>query len=113
MHPEFFEDEMLSLSTIALVLTIVSHYIFSLLIVLANGFRVQIENNLDEWVTGEHISVAFSQTAYEQKYIAHLKRLKDFDERTKESGIVPRIRKHLLKMGRYVITKLKRSLFLI
>ena len=62
----------------------------------------QIENNLDEWVTGEHISVAFSQTAYEQKYLAHIKRLKDFDERTKEANILPRIRKHLLKMARYV-----------
>jgi len=27
MHPEFFEDEMLSLTTIALVLTIVSLYV--------------------------------------------------------------------------------------
>jgi Domain of unknown function (DUF6532) len=61
---------------------------------------VQIENNLDEWVTGEHVSVAFSQNAYEQKYLAHVKRLKDFDERTNES-IVPRIRKHMLKMARY------------
>ena len=62
----------------------------------------QIENNLDEWVTGEHISVAFSQTAYEQKYLAHIKRLNDFDKRTKEANIVPWIRKHLLKMARYV-----------
>ena len=31
---------------------------------MANVFRVQIENNLDEWVTGEHISIAFSQTAW-------------------------------------------------
>ena len=46
--------------------------------------------------------MAFTQIAYEQKYLAHLKRLKDFDERTKESNIVPRIRKHLLKMVRYV-----------
>lgn len=78
-----------------------------LLIVTANGFRVQIENNLDEWVTGEHVSVAFSQSTYEQKYLAHLKRLKDFDERTKESNIVPRIRRHLLKMARYVTMNLK------
>ena len=69
---------------------------------MANGFRMQIENNLDEWVTGEHVSVAFSQNAYEQKYLVHVKRLKDFDERTKDSNIVSRIRKHLLKMARYV-----------
>lgn len=71
---------------------------------MAKGIRVQIENNLDEWVTGEHVSVAFSQTAYEQKYLTHLKRLKDFNERTMESDIVPRIRKHLLKLARYMTT---------
>jgi hypothetical protein len=32
--------------------------------------------------------------------------LKDFDERTKGSNIVPRIRKHLLKMARYVTRNL-------
>ena len=69
---------------------------------ITNEFRVQIENNLDEWVTGKQVSVAFLQTAYEQKYLTHLKRLKDFNKRTRESNIVPRIRKHLLKMGRYV-----------
>jgi len=74
-----------------------------------HSFKLQIENNLDEWVTGEHISVAFSQTAYEQKYLAHLKRLNDFDEKTKESNIMPRLRKHLLKMARSVGTKHKCS----
>jgi hypothetical protein len=68
-------------------------------------FCAQIENNLDEWVTGEHVTVAFSQNTYEQKYLAHLNRLKDFDEKTKESNIIPRLRKHLLKMARYVIIK--------
>jgi hypothetical protein len=68
-------------------------------------FCAQIENNLDEWVTGEHVTVAFSQNTYEQKYLAHIKRLKAFDEKTKESNIMPRIRKHLLKMARYVIIK--------
>ena len=91
----------MSLTTIALVLTVVSQLVFSFLIT-AHGFRVQIENNLDEWVTGEHVSVAFSQNAYEQKFLAHVKRLKDFDARTKEANIVPRIRRHLLKMARYV-----------
>ena len=68
-------------------------------------FCVQIENNLDEWVTGEHVTIAFSQNAYEQKYLAHIKRLKDFEEKTNESNIRPRLRKHLLKMARYVIIK--------
>ena len=76
-------------------------------------FQVQIENNLDEWVTGELVAVAFSQSAYEQKYLAHVKHLKDFDEKTKESNIVTWLRKHLLKMVRYVSTKRERSPYLI
>ena len=68
--------------------------------ITAKEFRVQIENNLDKWVTGEHVSVAFSQTAYEQKYVSHLKHLEDFNEKTKELDIIPQIRKHLLKMER-------------
>ena len=74
---------------------------------MAHGFRVQIENNLDEWVTGEHVSVPFSQNAHENKYTTHLKHLKDFDARTKDANIVPRIRKHLLRMVRYVIMLMK------
>ena len=99
VHPEFFEDEMMSLSMIGLVLTIVSPLSF-FFVIAAHVICVQIENNLDEWVTGEHVSVPFTQAAYEQKYDAHLKRLKDFEERTKDSDIMPRIRKHLLKMAR-------------
>ena len=91
---------MLSMAMIALVLTVVS--LFKLGLFTAHGFRVQIENNLDEWVTGEHVPVPFSQNTYEQKYLAHVKRLKDFDTRTKEANILPRIRRHLLKMARYV-----------
>ena len=78
---------MLLLSTIALVLTVVSPCIWVPL--CGHGFKFQIENNLDEWVTGEHVPVAFSQNVYEQKYLAHLKHLKDFDEKTKESNIMP------------------------
>ena len=94
---------MLSMSTIALVLTVVGLFMlwFSFRFT-AHGLRVQIENNLDEWITGEHVPVPFSQNTYEQKYLAHVKRLKDFDARTKEANIVPRIRRHLLKMARYV-----------
>ena len=54
--------------------------------------------------------MAFSQTAYEQKYLVHLKHLKDFEEKTKDSNIVPRIRKHLLKMGRYITFKSKKKM---
>ena len=47
-----------------------------------------------------HNLVAFSQNAYQPKYLANLKCLTDFDEKTKEANIVPRLRKHMLKMAR-------------
>ena len=50
-----------------------------------------------------HTPVAFSQNAYQPKYLANLKRLMDFDEKTKEANIVPRLQKHMLKMARYVL----------
>ncbi|KDR74233.1 hypothetical protein GALMADRAFT_141307 [Galerina marginata CBS 339.88] len=80
-NPEFSEDGKLPMVTIALILTLV-------------------ENNLDEWVTGEHADVPFTANAYKQKYLSHLKRLTEFDEKTREADIVPRLCTHLLKMAR-------------
>ena len=37
----------------------------------------QIKNNLNEWVTGEHIDVAFTAAAYKTKYRTHLKHITD------------------------------------
>ncbi|KIJ90071.1 hypothetical protein K443DRAFT_117147 [Laccaria amethystina LaAM-08-1] len=82
VNPEFSENEELSLVTLALVLTV-------------------IDNCLDEWQTGEHVDVQFSAAAYKNKFIAHLKRLEDFAEKTKDANIVSRLRKHLLKMAKY------------
>jgi len=39
-------------------------------------------------ITSEHVSVAFSQNAYEPKF-AHVKRLKDFDKRMRKSKSYP------------------------
>ncbi|KIK04876.1 hypothetical protein K443DRAFT_4235 [Laccaria amethystina LaAM-08-1] len=68
VNPEFSENEELSLVTLALVLTV-------------------IDNCLDEWQTGEHVDVQFSAAAYKNKFIAHLKRLEDFAEKTKDANI--------------------------
>jgi len=62
----------------------------------------QIENNLDEWVTGEHVDVLFSANAYKKKYHSHLKRLTDFDEKTCNADIIPRLCMHLLKMAQCI-----------
>ncbi|KAF8960234.1 hypothetical protein BDZ97DRAFT_1905964 [Flammula alnicola] len=81
IHPEFSEDGMLSMATIAFVQTV-------------------IENNLDEWVTGEHVDVPFTATAYKAKYRAHLNHIMDFEKKTREADIIPRLLTHMLKAAR-------------
>ena len=39
---------------------------------------MQIENILDEWVTGAHVSIDFSEKLYKEKYLDHLHLLQDF-----------------------------------
>jgi len=67
------------------------------------SYSNQIDNCLDEWQTGEHVDVQFSAAAYKNKFTAHLKRLEDFTEKTKDANIVSRLHKHLLKMAKYVL----------
>ncbi|KAF8970182.1 hypothetical protein BDZ97DRAFT_1652999 [Flammula alnicola] len=81
IHPEFSEDDMLPKATIAFVQTV-------------------IENNLDEWVTGEHVDVPFTATAYKAKYRTHLKRITDFEKKTSDADIIPRLLRHMLKVAR-------------
>ena len=64
---------------------------------------IQIENNLDEWITGEHIDVPFTATAYKAKYCAHLKFIMDFKKKTHEANIILRLLKHMFKQAQYVI----------
>jgi hypothetical protein len=54
---------------------------------------------LDEWVTGEHVDVPFTTTAYKPKFRAHLKRLMDFEKKTREADIIPRLQKYMLKQA--------------
>lgn len=58
---------------------------------------------MDEWQTGEHIDVPFTAVAYKARFNQHLKQLIEFDKKTKESDIVPRLLKHMLKMARQVV----------
>jgi hypothetical protein len=62
--------------------------------------KLQIENNFDEWVTGEHVDVPFTSTTYKAKYQAHLKRITDFEKKTCEADIMPRLLRHMLKGAR-------------
>ena len=41
-------------------------------------------------------------TAYKAKFHAHLKRITEFDKKTREENIVPRLLKYVLKVARWV-----------
>lgn len=81
IHPEFSENNALPMATMAFVQTV-------------------IENNLDEWVTGDHVDVPFTATAYKTKYHAHLKFIMDFEKKTRDADIIPRLLRHMLKVAR-------------
>lgn len=58
---------------------------------------LQVECCLDELQTGEHVDVPFSANVYQPRFVAILQMLLDFDKKTKDANIVPRLCKHLLK----------------
>ena len=60
----------------------------------------QTENCIDEWQTGEHVDVQFTATAYKHKFNAHLKQIIEFEKKTQESEIIPRLLKHILKLAK-------------
>lgn len=60
----------------------------------------QIKNNLDKWLTSEHVDVPFTATAYKAKYNAHLKFITDFEKKTHEANIILQLLKYMLKMAR-------------
>jgi hypothetical protein len=100
VHPEFSENNVLPMATIAFVLTVVGFQVASESFSLYLFYFFQIENNFDEWITGEHIDVPFTAAAYREKYRAHLKRITDFEKKTREANIIPRLLRHMLKSAR-------------
>ena len=54
-------------------------------------------------MTGEHVDVPFTAAAYKEKYRTHLKRIKDFETKTREANIIPRLLRHMLKAARFVL----------
>ncbi|TEB21572.1 hypothetical protein FA13DRAFT_1642615 [Coprinellus micaceus] len=79
--PAFSRDNSIPLPTIALVFT-------------------AIEAILDNWVTGEWKDSDFSAEVYRPKFDRHLWMLKDFEVKTSEAKILPRLRTHLLTKAR-------------
>ena len=99
IHPEFSENDIIPMATVAFVLTVVS---FKLIYINISFIFYQIENNFDEWVTGEHNDVPFTAAAYKEKYCAHLKRITEFEKKTRDANIIPRLLRHMLKTARFV-----------
>ena len=91
------------MATIAFVLTVVSLFFVIAFNFLPTQHYLQIKNNLDKWVTGDHVDVPFTATAYKAKYSAHLKFITDFEKKTRDANIIPCLFKHMLKVARYVI----------
>ncbi|KAJ2912191.1 hypothetical protein MD484_g8219, partial [Candolleomyces efflorescens] len=54
---------------------------------------------LDEWVNGQHENVEFRSQLYREHYLRHLAGLKALEKHTTKEQIVPRLRKHWLKMA--------------
>ncbi|KAJ3509505.1 hypothetical protein NMY22_g16265 [Coprinellus aureogranulatus] len=70
-------------------------------LVYTASFYAKIECILDSWTTGkwnEHNS--FAAEVYRERYDRHLRMLKDFEKKTSEKKILPRIRAHLLSKAR-------------
>lgn len=70
-----------------------------MLIICSNLYQ-QAENCIDEWQTGEHVDVQFTATAYKHKFNAHLKQITEFEKKTQESDIIPRLLKYILKQAK-------------
>ncbi|KAF5309284.1 hypothetical protein D9611_014658 [Ephemerocybe angulata] len=80
--PEFADEERgIPLPTIAFIITI-------------------IQGSLDEWQSGTHRHVDFSAAGYYGKYLQNLDNLQQFELKTKEEQILPRLRRHLLRTAR-------------
>ena len=46
------------------------------------------------------MDVVFTATAYKAKYVAHLRFIMDFEKKTHEADIIPRLLRHMLKVAR-------------
>jgi hypothetical protein len=60
----------------------------------------QIENCIDEWTNGAHVSIPFTQNVYEKFFNEHLKQVNMFELHTKEHNILPTLLMTLYQNGR-------------
>jgi hypothetical protein len=84
------------LVALALTLTAVSFH-FSLH--CAIKCPLQYENSLDEWRTGSFVTVNFTAAEYKENFDDALAMLKQFDEDTKEHGIIPALQQAIFSAG--------------
>lgn len=59
-----------------------------------------IENVLDEWRTGEHQEIRFTEGTYKEKYEKNLEELENFQQKTRQAKILPTLRAELLQHAR-------------
>ena len=62
----------------------------------------QIENCIDEWLSGTHISIDFSRKEYQDIYLSWIKELDNFNKYTKKHDLLDKILVKIHNRGRYV-----------
>ncbi|KAK6987696.1 hypothetical protein R3P38DRAFT_3332501 [Favolaschia claudopus] len=95
-HPEYFKP--IPVEALAAILTVVrtvSLLIFQILILS------QIENTIDEYLTGIKTDVPFTTTEYRTLYDTHLHSLLDFDKHTAKYNLLDKILTRLHDEGRF------------
>ncbi|KZT21733.1 hypothetical protein NEOLEDRAFT_1072839 [Neolentinus lepideus HHB14362 ss-1] len=80
IHGEYFTPR-IPLVTIAMVVT-------------------AIQCSLEEWQTGQKTDIQFTETMYASHFENHLRALEQFERKTKDLKIMPKIQKKLLKKAR-------------
>lgn len=86
------------LPALALIFAAVSELLLPLLVLHLSP--IQIENCIDEWITGIHTGLDFTATEYEVIYQDHLKSLYTFRDHSKHLNILGNICTKLYNTGR-------------
>ncbi|KAK7007331.1 hypothetical protein R3P38DRAFT_3281561 [Favolaschia claudopus] len=95
-HPEYFKP--IPVEALAAILTVVSTVSVLILQILIFS---QIENTIDEYLTGIKTEVPFTTTEYRTVYDTHLHSLLDFDKHTAKYYLLDKILTRLHDEGRF------------
>ncbi|KAJ7886424.1 hypothetical protein B0H14DRAFT_3730669 [Mycena olivaceomarginata] len=61
----------------------------------------EVENTIDEYLTGVRIDIPFTANDYRSVYATHLKSLQDFEAHTAKYGLLDKILTRMHNIGRF------------